>query len=119
MLTISLEDMRFYGGHGMYPEEGVLGNTFVVDVSVGIPDNGTVADLSGTVDYEKVYGIVSEVMGNPASMLETLAGQCADRIRREFPSSCAIEIRIAKLNPPVGGEVGRSRVSLKRRFDGD
>jgi len=118
MLKISLEDIRFQGAHGVYPEEQVLGNVFAVDAAVMIPDPGTVTALSQTVDYEKVYEILREVMGSPGAMLETLADRSVERIREAFPRARKIEVCIAKLNPPLGGEVGRSVVSLSREYPG-
>lgn len=116
MLTISLEDIRFESAHGVYPEERILGNTFLVDVRVTIPDPGEVTELAQTVDYEQVYGIVKEVMDTSRAMLETLADQSIKRIREAFPQAGHIEVRIAKLNPPLSGEVGRSVVRLSRDF---
>lgn len=116
MLTISLEDIRFESAHGVYPEERILGNTFLVDVGVAIPDPGEVTELSQTVDYEQVYGILKEVMESPRAMLETLADQSVNRIREAFPRAVHIEVRIAKLNPPISGEVGRSVVCLSRDY---
>lgn len=116
MLTISLENIRFEGAHGVYPEERILGGVFLVDVAVTIPDPGEVTALSETVDYEKVYEILCAVMGNPQAMLETLADQSVTRIRESFPRTTHIEVRIAKLNPPLSGEIGRSVVTLSRDF---
>jgi len=116
MLTISLEAVKFQAAHGVYPEERVLGNAFLVDASVRVADPGEITDLSQTVDYEKIYEILRDVMSTPQAMLETLADQAIQHIRKAFPRAVRIGIRIAKLNPPLPGEVGRSVIELSRDF---
>jgi dihydroneopterin aldolase len=116
MLTISLEAVKFQAAHGVYPEERVLENTFLVDASVRVADPGEVKDLSQTVDYEKMHGILRDVMATPHLMLETLADQAVKRIAEAFPRARHIRVRIAKLNPPLPGEVGRSVIELSRDF---
>lgn len=118
MLTISLEDIRFQGAHGIYPEEKVLPGTFLVDAAVTIADPGDVTELDQTVDYEKVYDILREVMGSPAAMLETLASRAVSLIGGAFPGVRSVRVRIRKLSPPLPGEVGCSAVSLRREFPG-
>ncbi|TAM97210.1 MAG: dihydroneopterin aldolase [Chitinophagaceae bacterium] len=117
MLTISLEDMKFHSGHGIYPEEKVIGNDFIVDISVSIEDKVPVDHLSQTVDYEKVYDTLSEEMGKVTPMLETLAYSCISKIKEDFPQSKTIKIKISKLHPPMPGEVGKSTITLDKTFD--
>lgn len=117
MLTISLEEMKFHSGHGIYPEEKIIGNDFIVDVSIGIEGKEAVADLSQTIDYVKVYEIISKEMSRPASMLETLAYSCVASIKQDFPQSKTIRIKISKLHPPMGGEIGKSSIKLDKTFD--
>jgi dihydroneopterin aldolase len=119
MLTISLEEMKFHAAHGVYPEEKRAGNTFIVQVSVSIEETGLIDKLSQTADYEKIYEIIAEEMRKPAAMLETIAGHCAGRIKYVFPSIKIMEIKISKLHPPVGGEVGRSSVTLHKTYNDD
>lgn len=117
MLTISLEEMKFHAGHGIYPEEKIIGNDFIVDVSIGIEDKEAVADLSQTIDYVKVYEIINKEMSKPTPVLESLAYSCVACIKRDFPQSKAIKIKISKLHPPMGGEIGKSSITLDKTFD--
>lgn len=117
MLTISLEEMKFHSGHGIYPEEKIIENDFIVDVSVSIEDKGFVGHLSQTIDYEKVYDIISEEMGKVTSMLETLAYSCISKIKEDFPQSKTIKIKISKLHPPMQGEIEKSTITLDKTFD--
>ncbi|MGH2643927.1 MAG: dihydroneopterin aldolase [Chitinophagaceae bacterium] len=117
MLTISLEEMKFRLGHGVYPEEKIIGNDFIVDVSVSIDDEGPVKHLSQTIDYEKVYEIICREMSKATSMLETLAYSCITQLKHDFPQSKTIKIKISKLHPPMKGEIGKSSVTLDKTFD--
>lgn len=118
MLKISLEKMHFRGAHGLYPEERLLGSEYEVDVWVAVDDPGGAVTLDRTVDYEKVYALVAGVMAHHEALLETLADQCAVKIRETFPGAREAQIRIAKLHPPLGGRIERSVVTLTRAFPG-
>ncbi|MEO3753384.1 dihydroneopterin aldolase [Streptomyces sp. B6B3] len=82
MDRITLTGLRARGFHGALPEERVLGQTFVVDVVLGVDTRAAAADdeLSRTVDYgvlaEEVTAVVA---GEPCRLLETLAQRVADR----------------------------------------
>lgn len=117
MLTISLEEMKFHSGHGLYPEEKIIGNDFIVDVSIVIEDKVAVTHLSQTIDYVKVYEIIRKEMSRPAPLLETLGYSCMASIKQDFPQSKVIKIKISKLHPPMGGEIGKSSITLDKTFD--
>lgn len=116
MLTISLEEVKFYGGHGIYPEEAAIKNTFLVDVSVTIDAPEKIDRLSQTVDYEKLYEIIDRQMKTDVPFLETLALACLRQIKENFTQAKRIEIKISKLHPPMGGEIGRSGIKLIKTF---
>lgn len=117
MLTISLEEMKFYSGHGIYPEEKIIGNDFMVNVSVSIEDKEPVKHLSQTIDYVKIYDIISQEMNKATPMLEILAYSCISLIKEAFPQSKTIKIKISKLHPPMKGEIGKSTISLDKTFE--
>lgn len=118
MLTVSLEQMKFYAGHGTLPEEAILGGVFLVDVRISMEAQAPMLRLDQTVDYQKVYQLVKEIMETPVPLLETLAEHCIHRIKEAFPVVTRIEVKISKLAPPLGGEVGCSAVCLQQSFCG-
>lgn len=117
MLTISLEEMKFYSGHGVYPEEKIIGNTFIVDVSVSVEDKGPIKDISQTIDYETVYDIIRTEMNMISGILESLAYSCVEKIKQHFPQAKIISIKISKLHPPMIGEIGRSKITLSKTYE--
>lgn len=115
MGQVSLEGMEFFAKHGYYEEERVIGNKYTVDVIIDIDFSEAAAEdkLEGTVNYEKVYEIVSEVMGNEAKLLEHLAGKMIKSIKSHFPSIKKVLVKVSKHNPPIKGLCEKATVSLE------
>ena len=51
-------------------------------------------------------------MAQPSHLLENVAGRILNEIKHSFPEVGAAQVRIDKLNPPLGGKVGASRVTM-------
>ncbi|MGA8987883.1 dihydroneopterin aldolase [Aeromicrobium sp.] len=78
---IDLRGISAHGHHGVFPQERRDGQTFVLDVSLGL-DLGPAArehDLTKTVHYgvlaEKVH---DAIVGDPVDLIETLALRVVD-----------------------------------------
>ena len=113
MSTISLEGMTFHSYHGCLPEEKVTGNTFIVDLSIEVDTSKAERsdDLNDTVDYSQVYEIVNKEMGQPSKLIEHVARRIIDSLNAGIPAIKEIKVKVSKINPPVGGEVGRVSVT--------
>ncbi len=110
---IALEDVRFYSPIGFYEEEQVLGNEFMVSVSVSFPfKNPDSEEIGNTVNYEELYAILVEVMSPRRKLLESAAEDILNRIVEEYAHIQQVEVSIRKINPPFGGDVANSVVSL-------
>lgn len=115
---IILAGMKFYGHHGVLPEERKLGQRFVVDVElyVSLQVPGIADELHTTVDYAKVYDVIRARMeGPPFRLLEALAESIASDLLEVFPVE-TVKLRIMKPGAPVNGifdymgvEITRSR----------
>ncbi len=114
MGKVMLEGMEFYARHGYYEEERIIGNKYSVDVEMELDFEEAVEEdkLEGTVNYEKVYAMVAEVMSIDATLLEHLAGKIIKRIKTKFPHVQAIRVRVSKYNPPVKGLCQKATVEL-------
>lgn len=115
MATIGLEDVRFHAPHGFYEEEHLTGNEFSIDVEVeaNISAAATQDDLGGTVNYGTIYYLLQAEMKKPTQLLEALAYRMASRIQRQFDQVSSVRLRLRKLNPPLGGQVGAAVVEVK------
>ncbi len=115
MGSVSLEGLEFFAYHGYYDEEQKVGNKYAVDITVNTDfDLAAEKDiLSGTVNYEVLYKIISLEMSKPARMLEHLGKRIIQSAFDNFPFINSVEVSISKFNPPIGGVCQRARVSLK------
>ncbi len=114
---IALEGLEFHAFHGVYPHERESGNFFEVDVVVETDFTSAAKEdnLDGTVDYEVLFRIVKEEMDQPSKLIETVAEKIVNHIFDELPTVSEVNLKISKLNPPIGGKCRRSSVSVSRR----
>lgn len=117
MGRINLEGLEFHAYHGVYPHERDSGNWFDVDISVETDfTSGARADeLAGTVNYETLFQIVKEEMEVPSKLLETVAEKIVNRVLDELSDVEWVEVKIGKLNPPIGGKCRRASISITRK----
>ena len=115
---IILKGMRFYGYHGVNPEEKALGQSYVVDLAadVDLARPGASDRLEDTVSYTLMYRIAKSVIeGDPRNLLEALAQDIADRLLTELPLA-GVQVRVKKPAPPVKGSAIRyAAVEIYRR----
>jgi 7,8-dihydroneopterin aldolase/epimerase/oxygenase len=115
---VALEGMEFYARHGYYPEERKIGNKYTVDLYMTLDMTHAVEHdkLEGTVNYERVYELVADVMNTDAHLLEHLAGKLVNRILEKFPIVQTATAHVSKHNPPIKGlcKVASVRMSKGR-----
>jgi dihydroneopterin aldolase len=102
--TLTLSRLRFFGHHGVLPEETAHGQDFEVTVhlELSLAESGRADDLSLTVDYRLVREVVRGVMeGPPRKLVEALAEGIAREILRAFPLVQAVGVEVVKPKPPV------------------
>jgi dihydroneopterin aldolase len=107
MGKIFLEGIELFAYHGCYKEEQIIGTRFSVDLLV--ETDTTKAEegdhLHDTVSYVHLYQLVKKEMEQKSHLLEHVAKRIMDSIRDQFPQITSIELKINKLNPPVGGKM--------------
>jgi len=116
MGKIEIEGMEFYAFHGHFTAEQVVGNRFLVDLTL-ISDSSEAAksdNLADAMDYQIAYRIVKEEMQIKSHLLEHVAQRIIDRLYDECPSIEKAKIKLSKLNPPMGGEIEKVSVTLER-----
>jgi dihydroneopterin aldolase len=113
---LTLDDVRFFGPHGVTAAEHAVGAWFSVDAELAL-DLAAAAvsdDLRATVDYGAVARRIVEIgTGQRVNLLERLAGLIAEALLREFPAR-EVRVRVRKLTPPLEGLVGTPGVELTR-----
>ena len=112
MIRIHLEQLQFYAYHGLYKEESVLGNEYIVDITLEYqPEQKLISTIDQTVDYTKIYELIAQRMKIQTDLLETIASEFCYQILHQFKSVDSIFFTIKKLNPPISqcrGNVGVS-----------
>jgi dihydroneopterin aldolase len=112
-MTIHLNDVQFYGYHGLYKEEQKLGNNFIVNLSIDFfPSVNKITAIEETIDYVSVYNIVKQRMQTPTPLLETIVGDIADAIFTQFKLAQKVNIQITKAKVFVNSLNGNMSVSL-------
>lgn len=114
---IALEGLEFHAFHGVYPHERESGNWFEVDVAVDTDFSmaAQTDELSGTVDYELIYRVVKDEMDKPSKLLETVGENIVDEILKRFAKVTNVELKISKINPPIGGKAKKATVFISKK----
>ena len=114
---LRLDDVRFYGHHGVSKAEQAVGVWFSVDVEMAVDlAPASVSDeLAAAIDYGAVARRIVEIgTDSRVNLIERLAGRIAEDLLREFPAE-EIRVRVRKMTPPLEGLVGTPSVELVRR----
>ena len=111
---IYINDLRFHAFHGVMPQERLTGNDYSVDLRVGYDVSSAMLsdDVNDTVNYATLYEIVRQEMSVPSQLVERVAYRIADRISRRYPDVTRMDVRVTKLNPPLGADCHGAGVEL-------
>ena len=116
MGLIQIEGMEFYAFHGHYREEQIVGNKFLVDLtietSMDIPRSTD--NLKDAVNYQKAYQVVKKQMEEKSHLLEHIAGRILDALYSELEGIKKATVKVSKMNPPMGGKIGSVSVVMSR-----
>ena len=115
MGIIRVRDIKIHTNHGCMVEEEKIGSDYVVHVEVktNLSDSSLSDDLQDTVDYVAIFSIVYAEMMIRSKLLEVVVQRIIDRIMNEHLSVMEATVEVAKINPPIGGDVGY--VSVERK----
>jgi dihydroneopterin aldolase len=107
IMKVGLEGMKFYAHHGYYEEETLIGNHYILDVTVETDFSAAsqTDDLTQTVNYEKIYQTCSNIMAESVKLLETISERIIESLKLQYPEIQKVTVRVQKLNPPFGGDV--------------
>jgi dihydroneopterin aldolase len=117
MGLIQIENMEFYAFHGHYREEQIVGNKFLVDLSIDSDMTLPAAtdNLKDAINYQRVYKLVKEEMEKKSRLLENIAKRILDVIYDNYPGVSEVRVKVSKMNPPMGGgRIEKVSVTLTR-----
>ena len=110
--------MHFYAFHGVYEAEQILGTNFIVDIHIEVadPDNGWIDHIRNTINYETVYQIVKQEMGQPKNLIESVLQGISEKLMTQFSNMHALRIVLHKRNPPLGTKIDSARIETSQKF---
>lgn len=116
MDRITVRAIEAFGYHGVLPHERELGQRFLVDLvlDVDLAPAAASDNLADTIDYGLLAdGVAAIVAGEPANLLETVAGRIADRCMAHARVK-GVEVTLRKPNAPLPVLAGEVAVTLRR-----
>ncbi|WP_166245669.1 dihydroneopterin aldolase [Paenibacillus turpanensis] len=117
MDKLHINNMRFFGRHGVLPEETVLGQLFIVDLmlELDLQKAGHTDDLEATVNYAEVVELVKQIVeGPPYKLVEAVASRIASAVLEAYTNINAVTVRLTKPNPPVAAHFDGVAVEIVR-----
>jgi dihydroneopterin aldolase len=117
MGLIQIENMEFYAFHGHYREEQIVGNKFLVDLSIDsdMAEPALSDSLKDAINYQRAYKLVKEEMEKKSKLLENIAKRILDTIYENFEGVRKVTVKVSKMNPPMGGgRIEKVSVTLSR-----
>lgn len=118
MDSINIKGLEVFAHHGVYREENVLGQKFVVDVSmqVSTQEAGRSDDIRKSVNYGSVCDGIQKVMKNRNyKLIETVAEEIADMILLTYDDVRVVNVTVKKPWAPVMVHVDTVSVSISRK----
>jgi dihydroneopterin aldolase len=116
MLTVHLHNLKFNAKHGLYKEETILGNEFVIHISITqLEVKENITELNDTINYVQVYELVANQMKQATPLLETLAQDICKLILHHFYLADIVQIKVEKISPPISTYIGSVAVSFEMK----
>jgi dihydroneopterin aldolase len=100
-----VEDIRFYGHHGVTPAQQEVGAWFRADVELALDLTPAALsdDLEAAVDYAQVVRrVVAIGTEGRVRLIERLAGLLCEVLLREYPAR-EVTVTVRKLTAPIDG----------------
>jgi dihydroneopterin aldolase len=117
MGVIQVNNIKLYAYHGCLEEEAKIGSEYRVDVSVkaNLKKSSITDELIDTVDYVHLNHIVKQEMAVRSKLLEEVVKRILNRIFKELSMVEKAKVSVAKLNPPIDGNVEEVVVILTKK----
>lgn len=111
LLTIKLNNLRFFAFHGLYDSEKQNGGYFTIHISLSYhPQQEIIQSIEETIDYAAIYAILKQRMTVATELLETWVMETAKIIGGKYTLIESIDIELIKEKPPIEDFEGSSSV---------
>ncbi|ASS67729.1 MULTISPECIES: dihydroneopterin aldolase [unclassified Paenibacillus] len=120
MDKMTLNGMRFFGYHGVFPEENRLGQNFHVDLvlKLDLEQASRTDELEHSINYADLHAATKKIVeGPPVKLIEALAGRIATALLETYTGITELTVRVTKPNPPFEIHFDGVVVELVRKRD--
>ena len=117
---IHIENLQIHANHGVFPEENVLGQRFVVSAVLycDLRKAGKEDDLTASAHYGEVSQLLTRFLSDHTyKLIEAAAEHAAEAVLLSFPTVEEIELEIKKPWAPIGLPLDYVSVRIKRPID--
>jgi len=116
MGQIRIEQMEFYSFHGCFEEERIVGNRFLVDLTMetDMKKAATSDRIEDALNYQTAYDLVKMEMKTSSYLLENIAKRILDALFDSFDQLDKATVKVSKMNPPMGGKIRSVSVEISR-----
>lgn len=115
MDRIRLTGIRIDAAHGVYPEEKLTPQPFLIDVEVQLRPRPDRDELETTVDYSALASAIAEAAGSGSvDLIETLAERVAQTCLSDARIA-AVDVTVHKPQAPLPVPVADVSVTITRR----
>ncbi len=114
---IYLNQLEFYGYHGVLPEENRLGQRFIVDLIIesDLKEAGVKDDLAKTINYADVYEDCRRIVEKEKyELIEAIAEKLASVLLSKYELIKRVTVKVVKPDPPIPGHYHSVAVEIIR-----
>jgi dihydroneopterin aldolase len=111
---VFIDGLRLFARHGVGEQERQVGADFEVSLRVhyNIMEAAQTDDVAKTVSYAELHTIIVEQMAVASKLLEHVAARIVNEVHRRYPGVTGVDLKIVKLNPPMGADCKGAGVEL-------
>ena len=119
MDKIEIKELEIFANHGVFPEENVLGQKFVISATLYTSTRaaGLTDDLTASIHYGEVSQMITRfVQEHTYKLLETVVENLARMLLLTLPSLQKVTLKIKKPWAPVGLPLKTVSVEITREW---
>ena len=114
---IKIEGLEIFANHGVFPEENVLGQKFIVSATLYTDTRkaGKTDELTASIHYGEVSAFITEfVKSHTYKLLERVAEELVEDMLQKFDGLEKVTLEIQKPWAPIGLPLGGVSVEISR-----
>lgn len=117
MDKIFLKNVEIFASHGVFREEKILGQKFILDIELSLDtkEAGVTGDLTKSVHYGELCHKIEDVFTKKSyDLIETAAQKVADYILYNYDLVHSVKVTLKKPWAPIGRHLDYAGVEINR-----